>query len=238
MMKRSAIGCALAGLSLVLFVPSASHAQDVQQKVAAAKQAAAENQQALRSYSWIEKTEISVKGEVKNTKIEQCHYGPDGKVQKTALSAPPEEDDSSHRGRKRRVREHVVEKKTEEMKEEMQAASALVHQYVPPSPESIEAARAAGKISLVPGAGTASLRIADYEKAGDALVLTLDSADKAMTKIDVNTWLDSPDQSVTLDVQMASLPAGPSYAGTIVLSIPSSQIEVRITNTNYEKIVP
>ena len=42
----------------------------------AAKEAAARNQQALRSYSWIEKTELRLKGEVKNTQVDMCRYGP------------------------------------------------------------------------------------------------------------------------------------------------------------------
>ena len=61
----------------------------LQQKLAAAKQAAALNQKALRSYSWVEKTELSLKGEVKNTKVDMCRYGPDGKVQKTPVVEPP-----------------------------------------------------------------------------------------------------------------------------------------------------
>src|SRR3990172_7417678 len=67
----------------------ATQSPDLQQKAAAAQEGAARNQQALRSYSWITKTELSVKGEVKNTKIESCQYGPDGKVQKTELSEQP-----------------------------------------------------------------------------------------------------------------------------------------------------
>ena len=78
----------VAGLGIALVATRPARAQDMQEKIAAAKQAAAQNQQALRSYSWIEKTEISVKGEVKNTKIESCQYGPDGKVQKTPLTEP------------------------------------------------------------------------------------------------------------------------------------------------------
>ena len=64
-------------------------AQELQQKLAAAKQAAALNQKALRSYSWLEKTELSLKGEVKNTKVDMCRYGPDGKVQKSPVVEPP-----------------------------------------------------------------------------------------------------------------------------------------------------
>ena len=77
--------CARAGRAQ-LAVPQA--AQDIQQKLAAAKQAAALNQKALRSYSWLEKTELSYKGEVKNTKVDMCRYGPDGKVQKSPVVEP------------------------------------------------------------------------------------------------------------------------------------------------------
>ena len=78
-------------------------------------------------------------------------------------------------GARRRVKAKVVEKKTGELKEDMEAAVALVQQYVPPAPEKIQAAMSAGKITVAPGAGTTTLRIADYAKAGDALVLTLDA---------------------------------------------------------------
>jgi len=39
-----------------------------------------------------------------------------------------------------------------------------------------------------------------------------------------------------LNVTMQSQPDGLSYPGAIVLSIPSSQIEVRITKSNYQKL--
>jgi hypothetical protein len=226
-MKRTSITAALLGMGLALCAGD-SEAQDLQQKVAAAKQAAAQNQQALHAYSWVEKTEIALKGEVKNTKLESCRYGPDGKVQKTLLSAPPEPQ------KQRGLKGRMVEKKTEEMKGEMQAAGALVHQYLPPAPDKIQAAMAAGKITVAPGAATA-LRIADYLKPGDALTLTL-AQGQGMQHLAVNSYLDSPDKAVKFDVQMQSLPDGTSHPGTIVLAIPSDNIEVRITNSNYQKL--
>ena len=51
---------------------------------AAVQEAAARNQAALRHYSWIQTTQISVKGEVKSTKVESVLYGPDGTQQKIA----------------------------------------------------------------------------------------------------------------------------------------------------------
>jgi len=237
-MKRKSHDASLtAGLVVLAALAAPASAQDLQEKVAAARQAAAHNQEALRAYTWTEKTEISLKGEVKNTSLQSCRYGPDGKVQKTPLSAPAEQAEASaRRGRKGRVKARVIEKKTGELKEEMQAASSLVHHYVPPSPEKMQAAMAGGRVTITPGPGTAGLRIADYEKAGDSLVLTLDPAAKAMTRIDVDTWLDAPTEKVALDVEMQSLPDGTSYPGTVVLAIPSSQIQVRITNSDYQKV--
>jgi hypothetical protein len=67
-MKRRVMACAAAAVALVLAAGSPAGARDLHEKVAAAKQAVAENQQALRPYTWIEKTEVSLKGEVKSTK--------------------------------------------------------------------------------------------------------------------------------------------------------------------------
>lgn len=203
---------------------------DLQQKAAAAKEAAAKNQQALHAYSWITKTELALKGEVKNTKIESCQYGPDGKVQKTELSEPPEQH------KQRGLKGKMVAKKTGEMKEELEAAGALVQQYVPPSPDKLQAVIAAGKLSLAPGGAATAIRFADYEKAGDALTLTLDSQSKSMQQISVDTWLDKPENKVTLAVTFQSLPDGTNYAASTVLSIPKDNLEVTIENSNYQKI--
>jgi hypothetical protein len=230
-MKRTVMGCTLAVVAAALVAGRPAEAQDLQEKVAAAKQAAAQNQQALRSYSWVEKTEVSLKGEVKSTTVNSCRYGPDGKVQKTRMSEPPPPQQ-----KKRGLKGKVIAKKTGEMKEDMQAAVALVHQYVPPQPDKIQAAMAAGRITTAPGAATSALRITDYEKAGDALVLTLGTADKRLKQIAVDTWKDNPSDKVTLNVQMQSLADGTDYAGTVVLAIPSSKIQVRITNSNYQKL--
>jgi hypothetical protein len=223
-------------LAACLALAALAAGQDTQQKAAAAKEAAARNQQALRSYSWTTTTKLSLKGEVKNTKIESCQYGPDGKVQKTELSEPPPPPQKEP-GRKGRKKEKIVAKKTGEMKETLEAAAALVQSYVPPAPEKIQAAMAAGKVTVTPGAD-AAIRFADFNKAGDSLTLTMDSKSKSMRKIAVESYLDKPDNKVTLAVTFQSLPDGTNYAASTVLSIPGDNIEVRIENSNYKKLAP
>jgi len=229
-MKRMTVGCILTGLVLAALVQPAG-AQDLKERLAAVKQSIAANQQALRSYTWLEKTELSLKGEVKATKVDSCRYGPDGKVQKTPVVQPPPPE------KKRGLRGKIVANKTEEMKEELQATVALIQQYVPPD---------SGLIQVVMNAGTASVSQAGpdllaftfpgYAKKGDALKITFDKGVTGLRQIDVMTWLEKPEEPATLRVVMQSMPNGISFPGSIVLSIPASKIDVRITKSNYQKL--
>jgi hypothetical protein len=228
-MKKCVIAFAVAALALVTSRPAG--AQDLKEKLAAAKAAAAKNAQAMRSYTWLEKTELSLKGEVKNTTVDSCRYGPDGKVQKTPVVTPPPAE------KKRGLKGKVIAKKTGEMKEELESAAALVQHYVPPSPDKMQVVMNAGTASLSQaGPGAVALKFPGYEKSGDALTLTFDTAVKGLRQVNVATWLEKPDEPVTLNVTMQSLPDGLSYPGAILLSIPSSKIEVRITKSNYQKL--
>jgi len=218
-------------MTLALLTASPIGAQDLQQKLAAAKESAARNQQALRSYSWLEKTEIRLKGELKSTKVDTCRYGPDGKVQKTPVVEPPPPQ------KQRGLKGKIVEKKTGEMKEEMESAVALVQQYVPPAPDMMQVVMNAGTASLAQaGPGLAALKFPGYAKKGDALTLTFESAMKSLRQVEVNTWLDEPENAVNLKVTMQSMPDGLSYPGNIVFALPKRQIEVRIAKSNYQKI--
>ena len=228
-MNRMTVASVVAVVALAAAAPAG--AQELQQKLAAAKENAAQNQQALRAYGWIEKVELSLKGEVRSTAVNSCRYGPDGKVQKTAVVEPPPAE------KKRGLRGKVVEKKKSEMKAELEAAVALVHQYVPPDPGMMQVVMNAGTASLAQaGPGALVLKLPGYVKPGDALSLTFDSAVKALRQIDVAAYLDSPQSPVTLRVALQSLPAGPRYPGSVVLSMPASEVEVRITNSNYQKL--
>jgi hypothetical protein len=229
-MKRTAIGFVLAGIALTTTARPVE-AQDLQQKLAAVKQSAAANQQALRGYTWLEKTELSVKGEVKATKVDSCRYGPDGKVQKTPVVQPPPPE------KKRGLKGKIVAKKTEEMKDELEATAALVQQYVPPAPDNIQVVMNAGTASVSQaGPQFLAFTFPGYVKAGDALTITFDKAMTALRQIDVKTWLEKPEEPATLRVTMQSMPNGISFPGSIVLSIPASKLEVRITKSNYQKL--
>jgi hypothetical protein len=205
--------------------------QVLQQKVAALRESLAKNQQSLRHYSWIQTTELSLKGDVKSTKVESCRYGPDGKVQKTVVSAPPEQK------KKGGLRGKVVEKKTGEMKEYMERAITLIERYVPPSPDKLKAVVAAGNASLSQaGPGALQLGFKDYVKSGDSVTFTVDTAAKTVRQLNVDTYLDEAKDKVALTVGFETLPDATNYASSKVLNVAAKQIVVKMVSSNYQKL--
>lgn len=140
-----------------------------------------------------------------------CNYGPDGKVQKV-----PREDSQPQQqsGRQGRLKQRVIEKKTDEMKDYMQQVKGLLSLYVPPSSERIQAAHQAGNVSIDPagGSGVVQLVFKNYAQAGDQMSLSFNTEAKKVQQLNVNTYLDNPKDAVSLVVQFASLPDGPNYA--------------------------
>src|SRR5215813_1472273 len=96
-------------LVLLCALPALPQNADLQQKLAAAKQAAAENKQKLLQYQWVETTQLTLKGDQKPPTQNSCRYGPDGKVQKTPIGPPPQPPSGG------RLKQKIIEKKKEEM---------------------------------------------------------------------------------------------------------------------------
>jgi hypothetical protein len=206
---------------------------EMQQKLAALKQSMAENKQKLHQYQWTETQQITLKGEQKPERVFQCSYGPNGQVQKVPMGNQPQQQ-----GRQGKLRERVVEKKTDEMKAYMQQVQSLLSMYVPPKSELIQQAVQNHNVSIdkTVGSGLTNLVFKNYAKQGDQMTLGFDAAAKKIASINVNTYMDDPKDAVTLAVQMASLPDGTNYAQQTVLNATQKQIQVTTTNSNYAKM--
>lgn len=205
--------------------------KEIQEKLTAVKASVAQNQMALHAYTWIEHTDIGLKGEVKKTKDESCRYGPDGKVQKIAIGtpAPPK--------KVRGLRKKIVEKKVGELEDYMERAAALIKNYVPPSPALMEAAFKAGTVSVgQAGPGAIQLQFRNYVKMGDSLVFGFDSASKTLRKITVDSYLDNPSDAVKLDVSFRTLPDATNYVAITVLNAPAKQVQVTTQSSNFQKL--
>jgi hypothetical protein len=210
-----------------------------QKIVAELKSSIAKNQAALKSYAWTETTQISLKGEVKKTQQKECQYGPDGKVQKTPIggdNASQQQQASGGGRRGGRLKKDIVEKKVGEMKDYMDRVAALVHEYAPPDPQKIQAAAAAGNVSVTP-AEPVLIAIKNYLKQGDSVTLGFDRAAKKLVSYNVDSYLDDPkDDAVKLAVNFAQLPDGTNHIQQSVLDATGKKIQVNTTNSDYKKI--
>ena len=215
---------------LAAALPLMAQNGELQQKLAAVKEAAAENKQRLHQYQWTETTQLTLKGDPKPSSEKLCQYGPDGQVQKTPIGPPPEQPSGG------RVKQRVIEKKKEEMKDYMGDVKSLLSQYVPPDAQKMQQAFQAGKVSLNPAGGVVNLIFRDYAQPGDQMTLRFDTAAHKIISLSINTYLGEAKDAVTLEVQMASLPDGTNYAQQTVLNATAKQLVVTTTNSNYQHL--
>ncbi len=241
--RRLSMPLALAAASLLLAAVTLAHKpgavagkQGLQEKAAALKHALAENQAALKKYSWTETTQISLKGEVKKQEQKECHYGPDGKIQKTPIPAAAQLQQTGGR-RGGIIKREIIEHKVKEMKDYMERVEALLHEYVPPDPQKIHAAEAVGNLSIQPSQGVANLIIKNYLKEGDSVDIGFDHNTKKIRSYNVQSYLDKPNEDVvTLAVDFASLPDGTNHPQQSVLNAPDKQVQVKVANSGYKKV--
>lgn len=207
-------------------------------RAAAIKELLTKNSASLRTYSWVETTTITLKGEVKKQEQKQCFYGADGKVQKTPIGAAPaaKQEPSGGGGRGGRLKQNIVENKVEDLKDYMEKVAALVHDYVPPAPAKIQAAQAAGNVSTQPAGTAVNLVIKNYLKPGDLLTIGADPTAKRLTSYKAQSFVEKPkEDDVTLDVTFGALQDGTFYPQQILLDVKAKNIQVKIANSGYKK---
>jgi hypothetical protein len=247
-MESTRIAAIAGATALIGFAPLVAAQQpapsggDKPDPVAALKQSIGEGTKKLAQYEWIETTVVSLKGEEKARKQNRCYYGADGKVQKVAIGDAPKAEQGGGGGRPGKrgggaVKGKIVENKKEDMQEYMQQAAALIHSYVPPQPQQIQAVKDGGRLAVNPQpGGKARIEMKQYLKPGDSLTIDVDTAANRLLGLGVNSYLDKPDEPVTLAVQMNSLPDGALYAAQTTLDAKAKNIRVVITNSGHKPV--
>lgn len=202
-----------------------------QERVAAIKGSFAQSQAALRKYEWVETTVVSLKGEEKSTKQNRCYYGAEGKLQKVLVSTTPEEKPG------RGLRGKIKENKKEELTEYMEEAAALVHKYLPPESERIQACVQAGKafIQVLEPGKRARIEFKDYLQPGDAFSVEIDLTNNTILGLTVASSLSKEKDPVTLTVQFGKFPDGTIYTAETKLDAKAKNVTVMVTNSGYRK---
>jgi hypothetical protein len=200
----------------------------IRKKLAAVEKFAAQNQAALRKYTWTETVRFLLKDELRSTWQFSCRFGADGRVVRTALGPPPPGTTAGP----------FVPKPGRESKEELEATVAkvrvVVALYVPPDTQKLEEALQAGRVRTErPIQGEALLRIADYARAGDSVLLDFRTDLRKLVRLQAASYLDDPSQAVAIDVRYATLPDGTNHPGTIEVSEQRTAMRVMIEASDY-----
>ena len=212
------------------------------QVVAGLKQNLAESQKRLRQYEWIETTAISLKGEEKSRKQQRVYYGADGKLTKVPMGEPkPAAAESGGGGRGRRgggrIKENIIENKKDEMVEYMEKAGDLIHQYVPPDPERIQKTKEANNLKVVPQPdGKVRLEFQNHVQPKDLMTIDVDAKAALLSALRVATYLEKPEDAVTLDVAFGALTDGTSYTSQTTLEAKAKNIRVVVSNSGHRPL--
>ena len=226
-----------ATVALVALCSAMVLAQDKVQPSFAESQKA--NAQTLRQYSWKSRTEIKLKGESKNVKLEQVRYDANGKLQKTPIGAPPSAAPPPPQGgRGGRLKAKAIENKKEEFGELMQGLGQLVTSYGQLPPDKLQAFKATATTGRGEGAlqGTAQVQGLNVLEQGDSMTIWIDPASQMMRRVEIKTIYDKKPATLVADYQ--TVPNGPTYMAHAVLTYPEKNVELTVDNSDYVRGQP
>jgi hypothetical protein len=214
--------------------PAGSGAEPATRGETRGSQAVRRRQQASLVALYVQEQEtISVKGEVKDTKMYQVQMGPDGQPQKTEIGDQPVQPS----GRQGRLKKRVVEHVKSEYQEYGEQIAALAKQYNPPNRQKLQEAYKQGNVSIQLGgaSGTVSLVIKNYVKPNDSMTLAFNGSTKALESVRVASYLTDPKDAVTIAAQFTRMPGGPNHVASTQVDGVSKQLTVMTQNSNYQQ---
>jgi len=210
------------------------HAQGLDQRLAdevnAIRAEVARSNLALRGYTWIEHTEVLVKGKLESVRDAACRYDATGQIVKTLLAINEDQD------RGNGVSNRPTVRKTADQQDYIERAIKLIAYYVPPNPDHLDAMLARGEASLEPSEpGKFQIRFKEYHQRGDSITFTYDPVSKALLRVTVLSTLGSPKDPVSMEAVFETLPDGVNHLASTSLTAKSRKIEVKTRNLSYTK---
>ena len=132
----------------------------------------------------------------------------------------------------------AARRKKEDVTEYMQRAVALIHQYVPPNPATLQTTFQSGRVAaqiLEPGRRN-RLDFKSYLLPGDVLGVEVNLTNNKILALSVASYLDKPEDTVNLTVKFAALADGTGYPEQITLDATKQQVRVVTRNSGYRPV--
>lgn len=215
--------------TLIISMSSFGQGNQTQQNIALIKQNIAASQTSIKQYSWIETTTVYVNGEQKSVTQNQCYYDVNGQLTKVPTGATTQAKTPGG------IRGKIAANKTADMEAYIEKAKTQIKAYIPPQSAILDKIYASGGVGikvLVPNQQF-ELDFPNYLLSGDLLAIQLDVVKKVLMQYNINTYIDTPSDAVSLAVTFQNLPDGTLYSGNITFNAPSQNLKIVMTNSGY-----
>ena len=171
----------------------------------------ADNNNALRTYSWTTRVQVTEKGQ-KTVSLYKMRYDLDGKLQATPLTSETPAPEEIEPGLRRLAR--------------------LATSYTQPGTNQFAKFLATAQVWAGRGstAGTTRIEGGSLHVAGDRVVITLNK--ERAERMQVTTFIDG--DPFSLVAEFRGLPQdGPTYAARTTVRVPGDQLSIQIENFDY-----
>lgn len=186
------------------------------------------NMQALVTYTYKQRVQVTVNGEDKGTSLFQIAFGPDGKPLVTTLSSTPPQ------GRQRHGLRGAVQKDMEEQaKGEIDGLVKLAAGYTMLGPPKIKDLLGKGLVLMIPAENAIRIDVKGFLVAGDEANYKFDAANNRQSHVHVVT--STGGNPVTIDAQFQTLPSGLTTCAQTQINVPAKGIFITLNTFGYEK---
>ena len=188
----------------------------------------AANMKALRGYTFQQRTAAQINGELKNVKLVQVAFTPQGETLVTTLSSEPPEQ--LHGGPFMR---HIEEDKAKEMKGEIEQVVALSNSYLMLDQQSLQQLGRVAQAWMSPDGSSIRVTASSFQQPGDQVIITCDG----MTKRQIHTQVATTvfNGPMTISAQYQLWPTGLNYNSQTMINVPGKNMQITINTFNYMK---
>ena len=192
-------------------------------RIAEARQA---NATLMRQFGWESRTQISVNGEVKDTRVDSMGYGPDGQLQRNNLS------DQTARVRGLFLRHLIAAVDKQQLEQYLTGLRGLLEQYTLPGPGGVQEFLNRSVASGPDAQGLFQVTGRNILQPGDVFTLWFNPLTRQPTHVEVSTTFQG--EPVTLSASFRTIaPSGLNYVEFANLNAPAKQVNVQVSNYNY-----
>lgn len=192
------------------------------------------NAELMHHYTWDTRTEIIVKGEVKDTRIEQVQYGMNGQLQHNLLNDKPAGDSAPPLPLGFLIKAVAAQDK-EELQKFLKGLKNLVQEYTLPTTGKILDFLSSATPTGPDANGLHMLSGFNVVQPGDHLSMWINPWTRHLQRVKVSTTFQGAAVDITANFQTLHS-SGLNYMAFAEAKVPTKQLDVKVQNYNYARL--